>query len=244
MSRRTLSTREKIFWSAIALGSGLTIFFYGVSSVPIDIETAATADIVRGCFTIGVGILLLVLGFRLAPYGELRHLDHEVEEIKKTDSTNKAHSEEAYSENSEYQHSLFEERKSLLNALLDQSRSFDKYVLTLAGGALGLSLVFIQQIAPQPSAETIGFLVGAWSAFGASILMTLISFLFSQKACEKQIEILNGLLNRSLDPDRLPPNLYRTVTSLLNWISMATFVAGVASLSTFAIRNLQFFSGA
>ena len=43
-----------------------------------------------------------------------------------------------------------EERKSLVTALLEQTRSFDKYVLTLAGGTFGLSFLFIKQIVPQP----------------------------------------------------------------------------------------------
>ncbi len=39
-----------------------------------------------------------------------------------------------------------DERKSLINTELEQARHFDKYILTLAAGTFGLSLLFMNQI--------------------------------------------------------------------------------------------------
>ena len=132
-----------------------------------------------------------------------------------------------------------EERKSLVTALLDQARSFDKYVLTLAGGTFGLSFLFIKQIVPQPIHNTLPVLIAAWSCFGTSILITLLSFLFSQAACLKQIEIMEkSWFSKDTNEGKKSPNMYNKITLGLNWISMVLFVAGVVLLIIFATRNL------
>ena len=143
----------------------------------------------------------------------------------------------------EYRALLTEERKSLGAAILDQSKSFDKYVLTLASGALALSLTFIEKIVPHPDANTISILIGAWAAFGLSILLTLVSFLFSQKACRKNIDTIDGLLTKAFDYNNQPPNRLAIFTDLLNWISMFSFVTGVALLTAFTVRNITLVAG-
>jgi hypothetical protein len=130
-----------------------------------------------------------------------------------------------------------EERKSLLNAILDQSRSFDKYIITLASGAFGLSLLFIRQLIPEPIPNTVYLLIDSWISYGASILITLLSFLFSQSACHKQISILEQNWFGNLRSKNVN-NFYTTITVWANWISMLFFIAGVGLLITFATNNL------
>lgn len=142
--------------------------------------------------------------------------------------------------NEKYEESLLEERKALISAILEQAKSFDRWVLTLAGGTFGLSLVFINQIAPNPQSGTIGYLVSAWTLFAVSILSTLSSFLFSQEACNKQIKAIHELLKGEIDRSKeLPLNVYGRVTKGLNYFSMFTFLLGVAFLITFAIINVK-----
>ena len=141
--------------------------------------------------------------------------------------------------NEKYEDSLLEERKTLISAMLEQSKSFDRWVLTLAGGTFGLSLVFINQIAHNPKSGTVGFLVTAWALFAVSILSTLSSFLFSQETCYKQIKDIHQLLKGEIDPSKeLPLNIYGRITRGLNYCSMSAFLVGVAFLITFAIMNL------
>jgi hypothetical protein len=140
----------------------------------------------------------------------------------------------------EYSERLLEERKSLVSALLDQSSSYDKWVLTLASGALAISLTFIEKIVPHPQTQTINYLIGAWSTFGLSILMTLLSFLFSQKACLKNIEIIENRLKTNNYP---ASNKFTIVTGILNWLSMALFLTGVALLIVFAVNNISSVAG-
>jgi hypothetical protein len=133
----------------------------------------------------------------------------------------------------------FQERTSLVNAELDQARSFDKYILTLAGGTFGLSIVFIEKIAPHPEAGTVWLLVTAWVTFGASILSTLISFLLSQLACSRQREILDLWYRKDgkLSEDE-QKNPFAACTKWLNWTSMILFIGGVAFLAAFSALNL------
>ncbi len=143
-------------------------------------------------------------------------------------------------EDEKYEEYLLEDRKSLNSALLEQAKSFDRWILTLSGGTFGLSLVFINQIAPNPKSGTVVYLGIAWVSFAVSILLTLISFLFSQEACYKQIEIVDKLRVEELDrKKRMPPNVFGKVTKSLNWFSMLMFIVGVSFLITFAITNLN-----
>jgi len=83
-----------------------------------------------------------------------------------------------------------EERKLLIDAEREGSRSFDKTILTLSAGAFGISLTFIRQIVPNIETGTLFLLILGWTGFTISMLATLISFLTSQRACARQREIL------------------------------------------------------
>lgn len=132
-----------------------------------------------------------------------------------------------------------EERKDLISAELEQASSFDKYILTLAAGTFGLSLLFIKDIVPYPEARTIWLLVTAWASFGASILSTLISFLQSQKAYQKQREILdNDYAKEAKRVQGEIKNKFATYTQCLNGASMILFLVGVIFLIIFSAVNL------
>lgn len=145
-------------------------------------------------------------------------------------------------EDEKYEDYLLEERKSLLSSQSEQAKSFDKWILTLAGGTFGLSLIFIYQIAPHP--KSTGYLVTAWGFFTVSILFTLLSFLLSQEAHHKYIEVVSKLINRETARDeKLPPNVYRRITKGLNYSSMTAFLIGVVFLIVFAGLNLSSIKG-
>jgi hypothetical protein len=115
----------------------------------------------------------------------------------------------------------FEERNLLIKSKLDQSRQFDKAILTLAAGALGLSITFINQIAPNIKPGTEFILILAWIGFGISIFSILFSFLTSQKACEKQIEILEHVFfENEKNKKEKRENKAATWTEYLNILSI------------------------
>src|SRR6185295_17250792 len=67
--------------------------------------------------------------------------------------------------------------------------AFDKAILTLSAGALGLSLVFIKDVAPLPTAVGLWLLFWSWGFLGAAIFLTLFSFIASYQAFEHQKEV-------------------------------------------------------
>jgi hypothetical protein len=68
-------------------------------------------------------------------------------------------------------------------------QEFDRAILTLSAGSLGLSLAFIKDIVPLNQAVHVLFLFTSWYCFGAAILLTLVSFFASQKAFKRYQEI-------------------------------------------------------
>ena len=135
-----------------------------------------------------------------------------------------------------------EERKSLIDAKREGIRSFDKAILTLAAGALGLSLTFIRQIVPDIKSGTMFMLICAWSSFCISILSTLISFLTSQSACSRQIEIMEAKYfddNSDMSEKVNYKNKPAIWTERLNKYSIFIFIIGVILLVTFSSVNLS-----
>ena len=152
-----------------------------------------------------------------------------------------------------------QERDNLIDAKREASRLFDRAILTLTAGAFGLSLTFVNQIAPRLRTETVSVLKLSWAFFCVSLISTLISFLTSQAACTRQIDIVGAKFlnessggeaagNRAEGTDNLPsdenckhyeknwPGLW---TRWLNYLSIVGFIIGIALLATFAGVNLS-----
>jgi hypothetical protein len=107
--------------------------------------------------------------------------------------------------------------------------------LTLAGGALALSITFIDKIAPYPKESSIFFLVNAWGLFCLSLLITLISFLTSQAACRTQRDILDDDISEKETERVNRPALW---TNRLNYLSIGAFILGIIALVGFCTFNL------
>lgn len=144
--------------------------------------------------------------------------------------------EENRSQTGEYKVYL-EERAKLIQAQAEETHKFDKTILTLASGAFGFSLAFIKEIVPAIKQGTFAWLLAAWAGFGASLLSTLISFLVSQSACRKQIEILEKVI---FDGKKREGEKNRAAkwTFGLNIGSITAFILGVILLVVFVSLNL------
>lgn len=78
----------------------------------------------------------------------------------------------------------------LNKAYIESSSQFDKQVLFIASGALGISLAFIKDIVKLDVASNKGLLLLAWIFFGAVILICILSHYTSLKAINYRIENL------------------------------------------------------
>lgn len=78
----------------------------------------------------------------------------------------------------------------LNKAYIESSSQFDKQVLFIASGALGISLAFIKDIVKLDVATNKVLLLLAWIFFGAVILICILSHYTSLKAIKYRIENL------------------------------------------------------
>ena len=129
---------------------------------------------------------------------------------------------------------FIEERKILVKSLQESSRTFDKAILTLASGSFVLSFAFIKDLVPRPITGTIWLLHYSWFFFALSILLILISFLTSQKACLKQIE--NSFAS-IIEEKKEIKNTWSYLTSSLNYSSILFLLIGCIYWIVFVCNN-------
>lgn len=121
--------------------------------------------------------------------------------------------------------------RDLLQELSIKSQEqYDKTLLTLSTGALGLSFAFIKDIVNISSATNTNYLTGSWMCLTLSVLCILISFLSAKHALDKAIE--------AEDNDEFYESKLDRLTSILNWMSAAFFVSGLIFLTVFIQLNL------
>jgi len=127
-------------------------------------------------------------------------------------------------------------RDRLEQAYLEQSKAYDKAVMTLSAGTLAISLTFVKDVIDTPRPGTVIFLALAWTALAVSIVAILISMLTSQWALRKTIEQVDRGQEQQL---QVRPGGWRSrLTAVLNVSAAVGFVLGVALLAWFAIANL------
>lgn len=129
---------------------------------------------------------------------------------------------------------LLEERRALTEAKRDGSTQYDKWLLTLAAGSIGLSIAFLRDIAGSEPMHSWAVIV-SWSFLAISIICTMISLHTSQAACQRNIEILDS---RYLKDDSCKQNPFVVATFWLNISSLVAFVFGLVALAYFSFINI------
>ena len=125
-------------------------------------------------------------------------------------------------------------RAFLMNAAQKESAAYDQAVMTLSGGALGISITFIHDIAPAPKAGTIWLLGIAWCFLALSIAAILISKLTSQWALQKAIrQVDDGTIGQ-----QRPGARFAVWTRSLNVTAGMAFLLGVIFLAWFTVTNV------
>jgi hypothetical protein len=130
---------------------------------------------------------------------------------------------------------ISEYRQSLLNSEQQMQSEYDKAVMTLSGGALGISMTFLKDFVLQAGIQEGKYLIIAWIFWGLSIICTLSSFYSSTLAFRKAI--------RQTDENKIYSELqggcFQWITNLLNASSGICFFLGVISFTVFAFYNIK-----
>lgn len=127
---------------------------------------------------------------------------------------------------------VLEYRRHLILSEQKAQEDYDKAIISLSGGALGISFAFISEIVPDPI-ETFHLLL-SWICWGGSITSVIISYFTSQKALKRAIhQVDSDTINQEL-----PGGLYTRLTSTLNYFSGILFIIGIAFLIYFVNVNI------
>jgi len=126
-------------------------------------------------------------------------------------------------------------REHLIKAEQESLRDYDKTLLSLSGGALGISFAFIRDIVGDGPIEHPRLLLAAWIAWGLAATATLFSFYLSHHALRTAI--------RQVDAEtihkRTPGGCASCVISVLNVTTGVLFLVGVILIVLFVSYNLR-----
>lgn len=147
------------------------------------------------------------------------------------------------------------ERQSLDANLLALSDRYSKALLALAGGSLGLTITFLEKIAPHPPGWTIVFLIGGWAFLLACIVVELIAMHAGQDAIlasqnNNQAAYQYYLASLAADGQAIEPlmddgrtkALSTKVLRLSVW-GLRTLVLGLVLLCAFSVVNICLMTG-
>lgn len=120
----------------------------------------------------------------------------------------------------------------LLNkAYFESSSQFDKQLLFVASGALGISLAFIKDIVKLSNASNKELLILSWFSFGLVILINVISHYTSLKA-------INNRLKNFHKPNDKTSARYDSFTKYFNAFMIAFLALGLLLLNIFIAINI------
>ena len=137
------------------------------------------------------------------------------------------------------------ERDKLIDGEHDYSKSYDKYLLTLGGGALALSITFIHQIIGDGPVRVPAIVVLAWISFSLSVAAAFVSIHQSGPLFRDFRDILDRHAEHA-GPDFTwaPVRSEQSKCRRLRWMgplnvgSLVLFLLGAILLLSFAAFNL------
>jgi uncharacterized BrkB/YihY/UPF0761 family membrane protein len=125
-------------------------------------------------------------------------------------------------------------RAQLLEYAKESQTSYDTTLITLAGGALGISFAFISQFIGDDPMQEPHLLAVSWICWVVTLALVLFSFATSTAALYRAV--------RQVDSEKLlaanPGGWFDRLTGILNMIAGVLFVGGVVAMAWFAFVNL------
>ena len=125
-------------------------------------------------------------------------------------------------------------RDELIGTLRFLNETYDKLLVTLAGGALGLSLVFLKDVIEIEDIRMPSLLLAAWCLFIFSLASVLGRLMFGIEAYRHAIKQVDaGTIYR----ERVGGS-YTRVTRTLHVSSVVLLILGLGFIAVFAFINI------
>jgi hypothetical protein len=141
-------------------------------------------------------------------------------------------------DDAERQRLYAETRGDLLKRQLSNSENFDRSLLSLSSALLAASIAFIRPSGSGPGTHHAAILAWSWGALAVSIVSTMASFLVSQKAIDRQLDLADKYYRQRQDDALSANNGPARWTLRLNLFAGAAFLAGVGLTVWFAILSI------
>ena len=111
---------------------------------------------------------------------------------------------------------------------------YEKNILYLSSGALGVSMAFIEKIVPLQTAISTCYLITSWYLLATTMLISLLSTFLSFRAIAKHIKNYSP---DNKDNEERRQRLNR-ILRFLNLVMMFGLFAGIIFLITFIQKNV------
>ena len=141
-------------------------------------------------------------------------------------------------DNSEKLYEVYlKEEEELSKRDLSNVENLDKAILSLSSAGLGLSLVFIRNVVELAAATHVWLLHISWLMFVFAITSTLLSYLFGQRALDKQRELIEKYYLEGDEDAGQQTSLASRITRFLSYVSVFTYIAAVVCTAFFIGLN-------
>lgn len=130
-------------------------------------------------------------------------------------------------------------RHDLLSIQKEQIISYDKAILSLSGGALGITIAFSDKFGGSTIPTVTWALLAAWAAFSIAIAFNVLSYLFSSYDMEVEIEKVRQSIIMGGE-ELASGNRWRRATQCVNILALVAFIGGVGLFGYHAYSTTQF----
>jgi hypothetical protein len=130
---------------------------------------------------------------------------------------------------------LKEYRSHLIAAEQKAQEDFDKTVLSLSGGALGISFAFVKDIVGPGPITNGRYLFAAWICWGVSVTLILTSYFTSHLALRHAIKQVD---TKEIYTKR-PGGHFDLITASCNALGAILFFVGAVLMIVFVSFNLE-----
>ncbi|MDE0427459.1 MAG: hypothetical protein OXN25_21605 [Candidatus Poribacteria bacterium] len=130
------------------------------------------------------------------------------------------------------------EEEDLSKRDLSNVENLDKAILSLSSAGLGLSLVFIKNVVELSRANYVWVLHLSWLMFVLAITSTLLSYLFGQRALDRQREFNEKYFLEGDEDAGQQKSFSSWMTRFLSYVSVFTYITAVSCTALFIGLNL------
>ena len=137
--------------------------------------------------------------------------------------------------------SHMEHRKTLTSAELEVAGRFTNASLTLSGGALALTITYVEKLHPKLEEMSWGWLAFAWFSLAASLAASLLALLFSLNGTHEAIKNSDLLYKKWVKDKEVmyaaPDNQHSNWTHRCNFVSAGGFIMGLLAFFIFVLKS-------